>query len=720
MKSEQYEDEGDEDVSEVVSMLEKAQSADADQREQARENEHFIYKADGMWEPSVVKMFSDAPRYTFDKTTTIIDSIAGEILQAEFAVKVIPGSGAASKENAELYTGLIRNIENISGFEDIVHATAYGMLVSGQDGWRVVTEYIDDDSFDQDLKIEKIANFNDRVWFDPASEKQDRSDAEWVIVLHQITHEEYERRFPDEDDQCASIGDAVTSQVYSHKPEDMVTIGEYIYKKRKKRELVEMSNGMVFDKGSDEYLSAADELAAAGVTEKRTRKRDDVVVCARFFDNDKWLSKSKETVFDYIPVIPVYGSFIISENKQVWVNGSKVSRLKDQQRVYNYVRSRQITEIALAPRAKWMVTPEQIEGFEGEFAKMNTSQAPFQRYNHEEGQPPPFRAGGAEMNPALDQAAAAMAQDIIETGGVFAANLGDNPNAQSGVAIKALQNKGDTGTVKYFRALEVAIAHTGRILIKAIKKVYDTERQIRILAEDGTSEIKTINQSVFDQQSGQMVTLNDLSQGQYDVVCSSGASFQNRQQETVQAIIEMGQYDPSIIQQGKDILLKNTNAPGMDVLSERARDQLFKQGMIPEAQLTDEERQQAQMAQQNQQPDPNMIASQAMMTDAQAKMVDAETKKSQADVNAQIQIAKLQNDKEKAQFDMMMEQLSKQAEVMQGLYSAQKTQAETLKLIREAMGVDAVMSQQGVQNYEQQNQEIAKADTIIDQSINQM
>lgn len=716
MKSEQYEDEGDEDVSEVVSMLEKAQEADADQREQARDNEHFIYKPDGMWEQRVKEIYADAPRYTFDKTTPIIDSIAGEILQAEFAIKVIPGSGAASKENAELYTGLIRNIENISGFEDIVHATAYGMLVSGQDGWRVVTEYIDDDSFDQDLKIEKIANFNDRVWFDPASEKQDRSDSEWVIVLHQITHEEYERRFPDQEDQCASIGDAVTSQVYSHKPEDMVTIGEYIYKKRKKRELVEMSNGMVFDKGSEEYKKVKDELAAAGVTEKRIRKRDDVVVCIRFFDNDKWLSDSKETVFDYIPVIPAYGSFIISENKQVWVNGSKVSRLKDQQRVYNYVRSRQITEIALAPRAKWMVTPEQIEGFEGEFAKMNTSQAPFQRYNHEDGQPPPFRAGGAEMNPALDQAAAAMAQDIIETGGVFAANLGDNPNAQSGVAIKALQNKGDTGTVKYFRALEVAIAHTGRILIKAIKKVYDTERQIRILAEDGTSEIKTINQSVFDQQSGQMVTLNDLSQGQYDVVCSSGASFQNRQQETVQAIIEMGQYDPSIIQQGKDILLKNTNAPGMDILSERARDQLFKQGMIPQSQLTDEELQQAQMAQQNQQPDPNTMAAEALVMEAQAKMKGAENQAAKVEYDAQIQMAKVGIDQEKSRFEMMMEKLDKQAAILQAFFDAQKTQAETKQIMVET----AINGAQAVKNIEQQDREIAKTDATIDQSMNQM
>src|SRR6185503_13428100 len=105
-------DSGETTVSDILCMLSKAQSADADQREQARENEHFIYKADGQWEPSVVKMFSDSPRYTFDKTTPIVDAIAGEILQADFAVKVTPGSGVASKDNAEIYTGLIRNIEN--------------------------------------------------------------------------------------------------------------------------------------------------------------------------------------------------------------------------------------------------------------------------------------------------------------------------------------------------------------------------------------------------------------------------------------------------------------------------------------------------------------------------------------------------------------------------------------------------------------------------------
>jgi len=258
--------------------------------------------------------------------------------------------------------------------------------------------------------------------------------------------------------------------------------------------------------------------AAAGVKEARRRVKDDIVVCTRFFSGQDWLGVSNETVFDYLPVIPVYGEYVISENKSVW--HGKIRKLKDQQRVYNYARSRQIEEIALSPRAKWMVTGEQIEGFEEEFARMNTSVSPVQRYNHIDGQPPPFQAGGALPNPALDNAFAAMSQDIIETGGVFAANLGSNPNAQSGVAIRQLQNKGDTSTVKYFNNLGIAITHTAKILVKAIKKIYDTERQIRILSEDNSSEIKTINQQVFDQQSQRMITVNDLTQGQYDDICS--------------------------------------------------------------------------------------------------------------------------------------------------------------------------------------------------------
>ena len=184
----------------------------------------------------------------------------------------------------------------------------------------------------------------------------------------------------------------------------------------------------------------------------------------------------------------------------------------------------------------------------------------------------------------------------------------------------------------------------------------------------------------------------------------------------------MAAVDPSIIQFGQDVLLKNTNAPGMDILAERARDRMFKSGMIPESQLTEEERQQQAMAQQNQQaqPNPEVMMAEAMQMEAQSKMVDAQTKQQKVQVDAQIQSAQLENDREKTQFDMLMEQMTKQSEVIQGMASFQKTQAETLVLLRESMGVDAIISQQGGQIIEQQMGEIQQTDQLIDENLSKV
>ena len=227
---------------------------------------------------------------------------------------------------------------------------------------------------------------------------------------------------------------------------------------------------------------------------------------------------------------------------------------------------------------------------------------------------------------------------------MFAANMGDNPGLQSGVAINSLQDKGDSATIKYHKALQIAIARTGRLLVKAIPKVYDTPRTVRIMKEDQEYSMAEINAQVFDQQTQEFVTLNDLSAGQYDVICRAGPSFRNRQQETIEAIIEMAKVDPSIIQMGGDILLDNISTPAAEQLSNRKRALMIKQGIIPMDQMTEEElaQQQQQMAEAGQQqaPDPNMVLAQAEQLKAEAEMM-----------RSQIEMQKLQNEQFKLQLE---------------------------------------------------------------------
>jgi len=700
----------------VMTELLKSQDADKDNRHAAREAKAFIDKRDGQWESSgrntsgngdtnTVSNLDKKPRYTFDLTTPIIKQIAGKLAKADFSGNINPMGGEASKEIAETYDGLVRNIQVISNADNTYNSSALGMITGGLDGWQVVQKFIDSDSFDQDLMIENVENFVDRVWFDVGAEKQDRSDSRFGWKFTGFTPEEYRKKWPNGTAQ--SLDDGKIENQYFHKA-DLIMVGEFYYIEEVERELVLLSNNAVFEVNAD-YEKTKDERAREGVTEVRRRKRKQRIVFMRMMDAGDWLDEEKKTVFEFIPIIPTYGNYKISDNKTLYYGA--VERRIDPQRVFNWAMSRAIEEGALSPRAKYWVTTKQAKGHTATLATMNTNSDPVQFYNADGEVPPPTQQGGMEINPGLLTITQAVGPLISETAGLFEANLGANPRAQSGVAIEKLQDKGDVGTIEYFASQEIAICHTLRILVNAIPKVYVGERQVRLLKEDGTFNMVQLNETTVDEQTGKSVTLNNLTIGTYDVTCSAGPSFQNRQQETVSAMVEIGQVNPSIVQIGSDILLNNVTAPGMKILAERERARLFQAGMIPEIQWTDEEKEQIQQAQlqaqqQEQQPTPEEMI-------GQAELISAKNEEARTQVDVQVQSANiglksreqdrkdfetrdkaqksaisLASDQRSSAFDQLLANQQILMEQNQADQQVIKTMAETLKLIREAQGVD--------------------------------
>lgn len=637
----------------VINLMTAAQQADHDNREKARESHLFVDKRDGQWEPYWWNNNAGKPRYTFDMVNPIVDQVTAEIEQSDFDIKVSPQSGPASKETAMVMDGLIRNIESMSRAKEIYINAGRGMATAGYDGWMVSHKYADEESFDQDLVIEPVPNFIDRVWFDPASYRQDKSDAQYAFLLHPVSKAEYASRWPEGSE--ASVSDDREGDAYYDKAE-VIVVGQLFYVKRKPMELVLMSNGAVYE-ATDDFEKVVDELAAAGLTEVRRRTAYKNVVCSHFYDATDWLEDEEETIFDRVPVIPVYGNFKITENKTIY--WGVVEKLLDPQRVLNYSMSREIEEGALAPRAKYWMTLTQGAGHEDSLSTLNTNSDPVQFFNVDPENPgPPQQNGGAMVNPGLRTISESMRQLIGQTAGMFAANMGDNPGLQSGVAIERLQSKGDNGTVKYFRALETAIAATGDLLVKTIPKVYDTRRTVRLLYEDNTAEMITLNDTVIDNQTGEPVTLNDLTKGQYSITCRAGPSFRNKQQETIETIIEIAKVDPSIISMSGDILLNAIPTSAAMQIGERKRLQMIAQGLIPASQMTEEETQQMQQQQQNQgqQQDPNMVLAQAEMAKAEAEQMRAQVEVQKL----QLETARIQLETQKFQASMQMDQANVQ------------------------------------------------------------
>jgi hypothetical protein len=694
------------DHKECLKLLGEAQENETDNREMSMEADLFLNKRDGQWEPQVLNTFKNRPKYTFDECNPIVDGIVGEIRSRDFGITISPAGGQASKEVAKVLEGMVRTIQRISkpSADHIFNTAARVMVGTGFDAWRVINEYRDDDSFNQDLMIQHIPNAQQCVWFDPNAVLQDMSDSEFAWCLTSLTGRVYDKKYPK--GSRMSVEQGIRSQAYPYKKPEEIIIGECLYKKTKYRTLVQMSNGDVYVENED-FQQIVDELKAADITVNKTRKRPYDIVYQRHFDGSDWLTDEKETVFCYVPIVPVFGNFRITENKIIY--WGIVEKLMDPQRVINYSESRKIEEGALAPKGKVWMSKEQAksDSVKRTLSTLNTNNDPVQFYDYVEGQNPPSYVGSPASNPSLIETTQTAQNFVQRTSGTYDEDRGTAPPRRSGIAIEKLQVKSDSPKSKWFESLEIAIAHTCDIIVKAIPKVYDTMQTITLTGKDGTLDVTTLYKPVRDAQTGKIVYLNDLSQGKYSVACKSGPAFQTKQAETVAAITDYAQIDPTVLQLGGDLLLNNINSPGIDVLAARKRRQMLLGGLIPPNEWTEEEKVEMQQQQANKDADMTPLDKANMML-AQAEMTKAQSGAAEKAAKVQLEQTKLQLEEVKLQLSAQKDRDNRMLEAMKQLNEQVKLQAETLKLIREASGADVITTPTVVKAFEEQARELSQ------------
>ena len=669
----------------VKAQLEKDQADEKDARDLARRDQHFLNDVDGMWEDDIIKKFGDRPRYTFDMISHQIDNTAGEIEQNEFQAKVDPMGAGASKDTAKVLNGVIRNIQVASNASRTYQRAGKKMIQIGFDAWRVITDFESETSFKQVLKVQKVDNAINRIWFDSNSVEEDRSDARWAWDLRALNTSVYDEMFPDGSGESLSEGDTLFNNNNINRSREVVVVAEILYKKEVSKEYIEFSDGSVLE--NDDKLQAK----MAGMEQQGIRpvrkptKKKSFEIKSRWFDGGDWLTDEQDTPFQLIPICPVYGNFDVVDN-QISYSGM-TRKLIDPQMVLNYAESRKIEEGAISPRPKYWMTRKQAAGHETELEQMNVSANPVQLYEPDEKAPPPSQQGTAPVNPSLSETSATM-QNMIQT----STNQHTDPqrNIMSGVALERAENKGNTSNIKYHNSLVVGIQYTCQVLMSAIPVVHDTrDLDIRIVEEDGTADMVKVNTTETG-KNGEIVPLNDLSIGSFDVTCSVGQAFQNRQQAAVEAQLRLGDIIPEVVTSGADVLIGNINAPGMGILQERARKQLFDAGVIPEEQWTDAEKERVQEEIEELQAEQDAGAGQ---TDPiqEAVVADAisQIEKRAADAENQANELLLKMEQQQAEFLIKQEELDLKREEQERKNF--ETMIKSIKDLREGFGMDTVI-----------------------------
>ena len=216
---------------------------------------------------------------------------------------------------------------------------------------------------------------------------------------------------------------------------------------------------------------------------------------------------------------------------------------------------------------------DHFKGLEHIWNKANTLNVPWLPYNPDPTAPgAPQRQRPADINAAEIQQANQSIEDIKATIGIFDASLGAQGNETSGRAILARQREGDTATFAWIDNLARGIEHTGRILIDLIPRIYDTQRVMRILGEDQSEKMVTINQvNIVNPWTGDYEVLNDMSVGKYDVRVSVGPSYATKRMEAAESMMSFVQAFPAAAPIIGDLIARNMDWPGAEDIAKRLK-----------------------------------------------------------------------------------------------------------------------------------------------------
>ena len=565
------------------------------------------------------------PCLTVNMVPKFLRQVTGDIRQMRPAVRVIGVDDYGDMEKAEAYQDIVRYIERRSDAAHAYFNAADSSVACGIGYWRIETEYADDEENAQDICIRAVPH-GIGVVVDPDSDHAVKLDASFAFIPVDFTWDAFKAKFPNSstagftnlDDWAKNVATSVFSSDVTWFTDKTIRVVEYFTRKREGKKWV-----------VKRYL-----LNATEVLEKEA-----IVPC------------------DYIPVIPMVGEEVRIGAKVV--RRGMVRLLRDPQRMYNYLYSTQAEVVALQPKAPFIATPTNIEDHQELWAQANTGNLPFLLYEPDpsNGGAMPSRAQPPVASSGIELLMQQALEDMKAVTGLYDASLGAGSNERSGKAILARERQGDTGQYHFTEAFMRALRLTGVCLVNMIPRVYDTQRVLRVLGDDGAINETKINQLVPSKKNRAELIDMDVTTGKYDVAVMSGPSFNTRRDEAREGMQALMQGSPDIIPLIGDLFVGSQDWPDADKIAKRLKT------MLPPAikQEEDEEAGEGGMQQQRP-PTPQEIAQMqqqeaqqaAMQMEMQGKQMDlavkeASVRKAQADaMKAEVEAQRAQMEAEMA------------------------------------------------------------------------
>lgn len=499
------------------------------------------------WSQSQIDERAGRPCLTFDRIGPAVDQVLNDARKNPPEPRIAPVGNGADTKTADILQGLIRNISHDSQADTCFFTGLEYAVKIGRGWWRVGFEYEAGDTFEQKIVIKRIPSWA-AVYADPDTQEFDYSDMKYCFVTEDVNQDTFKKDYPE--CQAANLadfsgtGDNVRDLWF---PNGAVRIAEYWWVEIVKDEIAMLPDGSIVKK--EDIPSQA-----VPIMQREVERR--VVHGAKITGVDvldEWVWPGP-----WIPIVPCIGREVTQrDGRREW--RGMVRPAMDANLSYDYMRSKQVEAVGLAPITQWLVAEGQLEGHEQQWSEANRKAHAFLTYKliDAEGKPAPLPQ---RVSPSVDISAITIAvahaeNDIKATTATYDASLGQSGPEQSGKAILARQNEGDNAHFHFHDNFARSLRHTGRIIVDLVPKIYSEPRAIRIYDPDGSTREVKINQPIVEQGLERIYNLAD-SAARYNVTIGTGPSYASKRIEGSSAVIALVQAHPEIMNRAGDLVIK--------------------------------------------------------------------------------------------------------------------------------------------------------------------
>jgi hypothetical protein len=538
-------------------------------------------------------------------------------------------------------------------------------LSGGYSSAKVYTDYIDEKSFLQVIKMEKTFD-QTLVFFDALATHPDKADGGFCGEIVPMRKEDFMREFPEvniegmkyELNFIASKSGAGTfgpfNWSYKIGQDEIILVCDYYEKVKEKTMLLKLSNGRNMTK--KEYKKFLKEWEEEGFLEQAPIEVDSreteitTIQRYRMIQND--IISEEDTIYKRLPIKFIDGNSIITKDdatgacyqmtKPYFYNAEGGQRLK------NFAGQVLADELENMRPAQIIASLESIpENYLDAYRKpKNVTTLVYNQFLN--GNPqvplnPPIITQRSQIPQEISQTF--IAADAIIQNTLGASNTAETPMSTADISGKAIQEllaAGNMGSMPYITHYLLGLQSLGQETIDLIPFIYKTPRTLPILTAEGKREYVKVNQ-----EGGVML---DYEPGAFKIKLEPGVSFGVQQNKALAQLTSLANAMPMFGQflneEGIDLVLDNVEMRNVETLRSRAEAWMQQQKQM-KAQAQQQAQQQPGMEQQALQ-----IAAQQVQSEAQIGMAKIQQQAQSDQAKTELKYRELEINQEKLQIEL--------------------------------------------------------------------